>query len=115
MASKSTISRRRVLKGAGVAAVGGGAAGLDVGHAVGVGTAHAQEARYTRNMAWFQAHAAEVYPQHRGKHLCIAAETLFVGDTPEEAWALATAAHPEDDGRFLYYVPREALARIYTY
>ena len=52
-------------------------------------------------MAWFQAHAAEVYPQHRGKHLCIAAETLFVGDTPEEAWARATAAHPEDDGRFL--------------
>jgi hypothetical protein len=79
-----------------------------------IAQAQAQEVRYTRNMAWLQAHAAEVYPQHRGKHLCIAAETLFVGETPEEAWARATAAHPEDDGRFLYYVPREALARIYA-
>lgn len=79
-----------------------------------IAQAQAQAARYARNMAWFQAHAVALYPQYRGKHLCIAAETLFVGDTPAEAWALATAAHPEDDGRFLYYVPREALARIYA-
>jgi hypothetical protein len=77
--------------------------------------AQAQGARCARNMAWLQAHAAEVYPRYRGKHLCIAGETLFVADTPEEAWALATAAHPEDDGRFLYYVPREVLARIYAH
>ena len=39
----------------------------------------------------------------------------YAGDlTPEEAWALATAAYPDDDGRFLYYVSREALARIYA-
>jgi hypothetical protein len=27
--------------------------------------------------------------------------------TPEEARALAAAAHPEDDGRFVRYIPRE--------
>ena len=61
-----------------------------------------------------QAHAAEIYPRYRGKPLCIAGEALFVADTPEEAWPLATAAYPEDDGQFLYYVPRKALARIYA-
>jgi hypothetical protein len=74
----------------------------------------AQGERCARNMAWLQAHAAEIYPRYCGKHLCIAGETLFVVDTPEEVWALATAAYPDDDGRFLYYVSREALARIYA-
>jgi hypothetical protein len=79
-----------------------------------IAQAQAQGARCARNMAWLQAHSAEIYPRYRGKHLCIAGEALFVADTPEKAWALATAAHPEDDGRFLYYVPCEALARIYA-
>jgi hypothetical protein len=29
--------------------------------------------------------------------------------------ALATAAHPEDDGRFVHYIPREKVARIYAH
>jgi hypothetical protein len=66
-----------------------------------IAQAQAQAARCARNMAWLQAQAAEIHPRYRGKHLCIAGETLFVADTPEEAWALATAAYPEDDGRFL--------------
>lgn len=80
-----------------------------------IAQAQAQGERSTRNITWLQAHATEIYPRYRGKHLCIAGETLFVADTPEEAWGLATAAYPEDDGRFLYYIPREALARIYAY
>lgn len=82
---------------------------------ISIAQAQAQEERCTRNVAWLQAHAAEIYPRYRGKHICIAGEELFVADTPEEAWARATAAHPEDDGRFLYYIPREVLARIYAY
>jgi hypothetical protein len=35
-----------------------------------------------------------------------------VADTPEEALALARAAHPEDDGSFIRYIPKEKLARI---
>jgi len=76
---------------------------------------HARRARFERNAAWLQAHASEVYPHHRGKCICIADEELFVADTPEEAIALATAAHPEDDGRLLRYIPREKLARIYAH
>lgn len=76
--------------------------------------ARAQQERFDRNAAWLQAHAAEVYPRYRGKCLCIAGQELFVADSPEEALAMATAAHPEDDGRFLRCVPREKAARIYA-
>jgi hypothetical protein len=39
---------------------------------------------------------------------------LFVADAPEQAVALAQAAHPEDDGFFLHYIYREQGARIYA-
>lgn len=77
--------------------------------------ARAQWARCDRNTAWFQAHAADIYPRYRGKCICIAGEELFVADTPEEVLALARAAHPEDDGFLLHYIPREKVARIYAY
>jgi hypothetical protein len=76
--------------------------------------ARAQHERFDRNWAWFQAHTPEVYARYRGKCICIAGEELFVADTPEEVLALATAAHPEDDGRFVHYIPREKVARIYA-
>lgn len=76
--------------------------------------ARAQRARFDRNWAWFQAHASEVYSRYRGKCICIAGEELFAADTPEEALALATAAHPEDEGRFVHSIPREKVARIYA-
>ena len=77
--------------------------------------ARAQRERFDRNSAGLQAHIAEIYARYRGKCICIAGEELFVADTPEEALALATAAHPEDDGRFLRYIPREKLDRIYAH
>jgi hypothetical protein len=77
--------------------------------------ARAQRERFDRNAAWFQAHVLEIYARYRGKCICIAGEELFVADTPEEAMALAGAAHPEDDGSFVHYIPREKLARIYAY
>ena len=61
-----------------------------------------------------QAHAASAYSQHRGKHICIAGEELFTGDTAEEALALARAAYPEDDGRILRYIPRQRVPRVYA-
>jgi len=75
-------------------------------------TIRARRARYERNAARLQAHATEVYTRYRGKCICIAGEELFVADTPEEVLALATAAHPEDDGCFPHYIPREKIARI---
>jgi hypothetical protein len=77
--------------------------------------ARAQRERFDRNAAWLQAHASEVYTRYRGKCICIAGEELFVADTPEDVLALAAAAHPEDDGSFVQYIPRERLARIYAY
>jgi len=77
--------------------------------------ARAQRQQFDRNSAWLQAHAAEVYTRYRGNCICVAGEELFVADTPEEALALATAAHPEDNGSFLRYIPREKLDRVYAH
>ncbi len=76
--------------------------------------ARAQDARFARNWAWFEAHATEIYAAHRGKCICIAGEELFVADTPEEALSRATAAHPQDDGRFTRLIPLERMPRIYA-
>lgn len=76
--------------------------------------ARAMRERFDRNAAWLQAHAHEVYSQNRGKHICIAGEELFVADSPQEVLRLARAAHPEDDGLFLRYIPVERVARIYA-
>jgi hypothetical protein len=75
--------------------------------------ARAQRERFDRNFAWLQAHAAEIYSQYRGECICIAGEALFAARTPEEALALGQAAHPEDDGSFVLYIPRERLVRVY--
>ena len=76
--------------------------------------AQAQSERYKRNFAWLQAHFSLVYSRHRGKCICIAGEELFVADKPNEVVALAQAAHPEDDGWFIHYIPRDKVARIYA-
>jgi hypothetical protein len=80
-----------------------------------VALANAQRERFDRNADWLQTHAREVYAQHRGKHICIAGEELFVADTAQEALALAKAAHPDDNGRYIRYIPREKLPRIYAH
>src|SRR5437879_1989811 len=80
-----------------------------------VAKARVQRERFERNSAWLQAHAPEVYSRHRGQCICVAGQELFVADTPEEVLARATAAHPEDDGRFLHYIYRERMERIYAH
>jgi hypothetical protein len=80
-----------------------------------IAAARAQRERSDRNAAFLEAHAKEVNSRYRGKVICVAGEELFVADTPEEATALAKAAHPEDDGSFMRYIPREKLARVYAY
>lgn len=73
-----------------------------------------QRERFNRNSAWLQTHIVEVYAQHRGKCICIAGEELFVADTAKEAIARATTAHPDDDGWFTRYIPKDKVARIYA-
>ena len=86
----------------------------DVTDAEQLSQAHQQRERFNRNSAWLQAHITEVYARHRGKCICIAGEELFVGDTAREAIARAIAAHPEDDGWFTRYIPKDRVARIYA-
>jgi hypothetical protein len=72
----------------------------------------AQDERFERNWAWFEAHAAEIYAAHRGKCICIAGAALFVADTPAEALAMAIAVHPDDNGRFTRLIPHERIPRV---
>src|SRR5687767_11641781 len=88
---------------------------VDVTDPAELARAKARRARFDRNSAWLQGHIPEVYSRHRGKCICVAGEEVFVADTPTAAWALGTAAHPEDDGRFIRYIPREKMARIYAH
>jgi hypothetical protein len=75
----------------------------------------ALDERFGRNLAWFQSHGDEIFSRYRGKCICIAGQELFAADTALEAIALARSAHPDDDGRFTYCVPKEKAVRIYAY
>lgn len=77
--------------------------------------AQAQRERFDRNWAWFRARATEVYERFRGQCVVIAGKEIFAADEPEAAWALAKAAHPEDDGSFIIYIPSEKAPRVYGY
>lgn len=70
--------------------------------------------KFGRNLAWLSAHAAEVF-SHRGKYVCIAGQELFVADTFEKVAAWARATHPEDNGRFIKYIPHSRAPRIYAH
>jgi hypothetical protein len=78
-----------------------------------IARSRAQDERARQNAAWLQAHWADVLPRARGRFLAVAGQEAFLGDTPEEAWALARAAHPEDDGAISQYVPSQGGPRIY--
>lgn len=78
-----------------------------------IAEAQAQMQQAQRNSAWIQAHAHEIYTQHRGKFIAIAGEELFVGNTPEEAYSLAKAAHQEDKGILSQYIYPQKMARVY--
>jgi hypothetical protein len=73
----------------------------------------AQDKRHKRNLEWLAAHWADLLPDARGKFVAVAGEEAFVADTPAAAWAWAQAAHPEDDGAFCQFVPKEGCPRIY--
>ena|ERR1700730_9894147 len=79
-----------------------------------VSRARIRRAMFDRNFKWLGMHASEVYEKYRGKHIVVAGEEVFAASTPEEALALASAAHPEDQGSFVQYIPIEKMARVYV-
>lgn len=86
----------------------------DVSDVAELAEAQALREQFNRNSAWLQAHASEVYSRHRGKCICVAGEEVFVADTPSEALAQAMASHPHDKGRFVHYIPKEKVPRVYA-
>jgi hypothetical protein len=75
----------------------------------------AQQQRFRRNSDWLQANLATVYARHRGKCICVCGGELFVAGSAEEVMSRARAAHPEDDGLLLRYVPRRRMERVYAH
>jgi hypothetical protein len=73
-----------------------------------------QDERARRNEAWLQSHWKELRPRARGRHIAVANQEAFIADTPDEAWAMAMVAHPEDDGALLQYVIPHEGPRIYA-
>lgn len=76
--------------------------------------ARKQREQFDRNSVWLQGNIAGIYAKHRGKCICVAGQEVFVANTASEAIAQATAAHPDDDGWFTRYIPKEKVARIYA-
>ena len=80
-----------------------------------IARARAEDERFKRNSDWLQAHWPDLLPQALGKHLVVAGQEAFVADTSAEAWAMAEAAHPDDDGSFCQYVLPHRGPRIYAH
>ena len=66
------------------------------------------------NRDWLEAHWSELLPSARGKFLAVAGQQAFVADTPEEAWNMAEAAFPDDDGAFVQFVRSLEGPRFYA-
>lgn len=75
----------------------------------------AQHAQFERNSDWLQSHWADLLPQAIGKFLAVAGQEAYLADTPEEAWRLAKAAHPDDNGTLCQYVLPCQGPRIYAH
>jgi hypothetical protein len=75
----------------------------------------AQHAQFKSNTDWLQSHWNDLLPKALGKCLAVACQEAFLADTPEEAWRLAKAAHPEDNGTLFQYVLPHQGPRIYAH
>lgn len=75
----------------------------------------AQFKRHRLNRGWLQAHWPDLLPAARGKFIAVAGQEAFIADSSEEAWRMATSAHPDDDGAFAQYVRPEQGPRIYAH
>lgn len=73
-----------------------------------------QNERARRNSEWLQTHWPELEQRARGRHVAVTGQEAFIADTADEAYALATAAHPDDDGLLLKYVRVKQGPRIYA-
>jgi hypothetical protein len=85
-----------------------------MGNANELAKAQRQREQFDRNSAWLQSHISEIYAKHRDHYICIAGQELFVGDTVQDVIAQARTAHPDDEGWFTRYIPKEKMPRVYA-
>ncbi len=72
--------------------------------------------QFQLNLAWWNAHVAEIRDAHTGKFVCVAGQELFVGDDPVEVVARAKAAHPNPGhGFFSLYLSPHRGPKIHAY
>jgi hypothetical protein len=70
--------------------------------------------RARRNSQWLQAHWGDLLPQALGKYVAVVGEEGFIAGSPEEAWAWARRAHPEDNTATVQYVSPHQGPKIYA-
>jgi hypothetical protein len=76
----------------------------EVSDAAEIARCSAQDARAKSNSDWLQANWPALLPQARGQFVAVAGQEAFVANTAGEAWQMARAAHPEDDGAISQFV-----------
>jgi hypothetical protein len=65
-----------------------------------------------QDMDWFNAHAAEIGDQYRGKYVAVADGKLFAADSRKEAYDLALAQSPTRQP-FVIYIPADKRKMVY--
>ena len=68
-----------------------------------------------RNSDWLESHWPDLLPNALGKHLVVAGQEAYIADTAAEAWSLARAAHPEDDGALCQAVAQSRSTHLCTF
>jgi hypothetical protein len=76
--------------------------------------ARKQREQFDRNSDWLQHNIADIYAKHRGQYICVAGQQVFAADNVKDAIEQATAAHPDDEGWFTRYIPKDKAARVYA-
>ena len=72
-----------------------------------------QDEQFKRNLDWIESHWSDIPPAEYGKYLAVGGQQVFLADSPQEARALAEAAHPNDRGIWVYFLRRPGGPRIY--
>jgi len=72
-----------------------------------------QDEQFQRNLDWIESHWSDILPAAYGKYVAVAGQQAFVADSPQDARALAEAAHPNDKGIWVHYLRRPGGPRIY--
>jgi hypothetical protein len=70
---------------------------------------------FRRNSDWLASHWGDLLPGARGRFVAVAGQEAFIADSPDEAIAMAKAAHPDDPGLLIRYVIPERGWRIYAH